>query len=126
MTGARGRLWANANGGRLELQSDAGDAQIVWNDTKVTVYDAFGNVSTVYRGTMQISSSDPTVGGYYTFTAADAGVHTFTVALTKAGTPIPIQDIWIAAQAIQTGSILVTYDRHFLRVAGLRIWAELE
>ena len=29
MSGATGRLWANADGGRLELQSDAGDAQIV-------------------------------------------------------------------------------------------------
>ena len=45
--------------------------------------------------------------------------------LTKAGTPIPIQDIWIAAQAIQTGSVLITYDRHFLQVAGLRTWDEL-
>ena len=47
MTGASGRLWANANGGRLELQSDAGDAQIVWNDTKVTVYDASSNTAYV-------------------------------------------------------------------------------
>ncbi|HEX4526508.1 MAG TPA: hypothetical protein VH108_07185, partial [Gaiellaceae bacterium] len=47
MTGATGRLWANANGGRLELQSDAGDAQIVWNDTKVTVYDATSNTAYV-------------------------------------------------------------------------------
>ena len=45
MSGATGRLWANANGGRLELQSDAGDAQIVWNDTKVTVYDASSNTA---------------------------------------------------------------------------------
>ncbi len=45
MTGATGRLWANANGGRLELQSDAGDAQIVWTDTKVTVYDASSNTA---------------------------------------------------------------------------------
>ena len=47
MTGATGRLWINANGGRLELQSDAGDAQIVWNDTKVTVYDATSNTAYV-------------------------------------------------------------------------------
>jgi outer membrane lipoprotein-sorting protein len=47
MTGATGRLWANATGGRLELQSDAGDAQIVWNDTKVTVYDASSNTAYV-------------------------------------------------------------------------------
>jgi outer membrane lipoprotein-sorting protein len=38
-------LWLNANGGRLELQSDAGDVQIVWNDTKLTVYDASSNTA---------------------------------------------------------------------------------
>ena len=47
------------------------------------------------------------------------------VDLTKAGTPIPVDDIWIAAHALQTGSVLVTYDRHFLQVPGLRVWAEL-
>ncbi len=47
MSGASGRLWANKSGGRLELQSDAGDAQITWNDTKVTVYDASSNTAYV-------------------------------------------------------------------------------
>jgi outer membrane lipoprotein-sorting protein len=48
MSGASGRLWATNDGrGRLELQSDAGDVQVVWNDTDVTVYDASSN--TVYR-----------------------------------------------------------------------------
>ena len=48
MSGASGRLWATNDGrGRLELQSDAGDVQIVWNDTEVTVFDASSN--TVYR-----------------------------------------------------------------------------
>jgi hypothetical protein len=37
MSGATGRLWANASGGRLELQSDAGDVQVTGNDTKATV-----------------------------------------------------------------------------------------
>ena len=48
MSGASGRLWLTNDGrGRLELQSDAGDAQIVWDKTKVTVFDASSN--TVYR-----------------------------------------------------------------------------
>ena len=48
MSGASGRLWATNDGrGRLELQSNAGDVQVVWNDTEVTVYDASSN--TVYR-----------------------------------------------------------------------------
>jgi tRNA(fMet)-specific endonuclease VapC len=41
--------------------------------------------------------------------------------LAKAGTPIPINDIWIASHAIETGSLLVTNDGHFKMVAGLRI-----
>ena len=44
--------------------------------------------------------------------------------LRKNGTPIPINDVWIAAQAIETGSVLVTYDDHFARVPGLRTWGE--
>jgi len=48
MSGASGRLWATNDGrGRLELQSDAGDVQIVWNNTDLTVFDASSN--TVYR-----------------------------------------------------------------------------
>jgi outer membrane lipoprotein-sorting protein len=48
MSGASGRLWARPDGrGRLELQSSAGDVQIVWNQKTVTVYDASSN--TVYR-----------------------------------------------------------------------------
>lgn len=51
MSGASGRLWATADGrGRIELQSDAGDAQIVWNPTTVTVFDASSN--TVYRASL--------------------------------------------------------------------------
>jgi hypothetical protein len=51
LTGASGRLWVTNDGrGRLELQSDAGDAQITWNGSQVSVYDASSN--TVYRATL--------------------------------------------------------------------------
>ena len=43
-------------------------------------------------------------------------------ALKRAGTPIPINDVWIAAHANETGSTVVTYDAHFRKVAGLRLW----
>jgi tRNA(fMet)-specific endonuclease VapC len=43
-------------------------------------------------------------------------------ALRKAGRPIPTNDVWIAAQAMETGSVLVTYDAHFAQVPGLRLW----
>ena len=42
--------------------------------------------------------------------------------LKKAGTPLPINDIWIAAHAIETGSVLITYDTHFAKLPGLRLW----
>ena len=43
-------------------------------------------------------------------------------ALKKAGTPIPINDVWLSAQAIETGSVLITFDNHFGNVAGIRLW----
>jgi tRNA(fMet)-specific endonuclease VapC len=46
-------------------------------------------------------------------------------ALRKAGQPIPLNDVWIAAQALETGSVLVTYDTHFKIVPGLRVWEGL-
>jgi tRNA(fMet)-specific endonuclease VapC len=42
--------------------------------------------------------------------------------LMKAGTPVPINDVWIAAHGIETGSTVITYDRHFKKIAGLRLW----
>lgn len=35
------------------------------------------------------------------------------VALRKAGTPVPTNDIWIAAVAAREGASVVTYDAHF-------------
>ena len=43
-------------------------------------------------------------------------------ALKTKGTPIPVNDVWLAAQCMETGSILVSYDRHFDVVDGLRLW----
>jgi hypothetical protein len=58
MSGGSGRLWLTNDGhGRIELQSNLGDAQIVWSPTAATVYDASSN--TVYRATLpQAGSGD--------------------------------------------------------------------
>ena len=40
-------------------------------------------------------------------------------ALKTKGTPIPENDIWIAATALETGSRLLSYDGHFDKVGGL-------
>jgi outer membrane lipoprotein-sorting protein len=65
MSGASGRLWLAGDGrGRIELQSDAGDVQIVWDTKQISIYDASSN--TVYRADLPQSS---TSGG----SAGDAG-----------------------------------------------------
>ena len=46
-------------------------------------------------------------------------------ALKTAGQPIPLNDVWIAAHALETASVLVTFDTHFAAVPGLRLWDEL-
>lgn len=40
--------------------------------------------------------------------------------LRRIGRPIPENDIWIAATALQRGLVLVTRDSHFEHVEGLR------
>jgi outer membrane lipoprotein-sorting protein len=80
MSGASGRLWLTNDGqGRIELQSDAGDAQIVWNPQTISVYDASSN--TVYRANLPASSSSgsdtgtpPALADIDTF-LTDIGVH---------------------------------------------------
>ncbi len=42
-----------------------------------------------------------------------------TADLRRRGTPIPTNDIWIAAHAMETGAELLTFVRHFERVQGL-------
>lgn len=48
-----------------------------------------------------------------------AQIYTF---LKKAGTPIPTNDVWIAAHTIETGAKLITYDGHFSKIPGIRVW----
>jgi tRNA(fMet)-specific endonuclease VapC len=43
--------------------------------------------------------------------------------LRKQGTPIPTNDIWIAAVALETGSRLLSYDTHFDCIPGLLVVA---
>jgi tRNA(fMet)-specific endonuclease VapC len=42
--------------------------------------------------------------------------------LRKAGTLVPINDVWIASHGMETGSTVITYDKHFKKMAGLRLW----
>jgi hypothetical protein len=77
MSGASGRLWLSNDGrGRLELQSDAGDAQVMWNDSTLTVYDASSN--TVYK--LNLPAHEPD-----TSTATAPSVAEINSFLTKLG-----------------------------------------
>lgn len=42
------------------------------------------------------------------------------VALQRAGTPVPSNDVWIAAAAVRTGVPVITYDRHFEYIREVR------
>ncbi len=45
--------------------------------------------------------------------------------LKKSGNPIPVTDVWIASHTIETGAVLITYDEHFNKISGLRLWDNL-
>lgn len=40
--------------------------------------------------------------------------------LKKAGTPIPENDIWIAAISLQRGQVILSDDRHFDQIEGIQ------
>lgn len=44
--------------------------------------------------------------------------HVFQALKTK-GKPIPTNDIWIAAQALERGCVVCTHDKHFSYIDGL-------
>jgi tRNA(fMet)-specific endonuclease VapC len=46
-------------------------------------------------------------------------------ALRRKGTPLPTNDIWIAAHAMEAGAELLSFDRHFDHVEGIA-WARPE
>lgn len=57
-------------------------------------------------------------------TASVAEYYGKLVASLKArGTPIPTNDIWIAASALDTGTRLVSYDDHFKHIQDLIVHA---
>lgn len=52
------------------------------------------------------------------FTTADRYAR-IAASLRAKGRPIPANDIWIAAHALEAGADLVSYDRHFDQIDGL-------
>ena len=61
----------------------------------VAARDIYGNVTSGYRGTLSLTTSDilSTLPAFYTFTAADNGAHVFTFAFkTSGGQTLAVQD----------------------------------
>jgi tRNA(fMet)-specific endonuclease VapC len=46
-------------------------------------------------------------------------------ALRRKGAPMPTNDIWIAAHAIESGAELLSFDRHFEKIANL-VWTRMD
>lgn len=44
--------------------------------------------------------------------------------LKIAGTPVPINDVWIAAHVFESGAHLITFDKHFSLIPGILLWKE--
>jgi hypothetical protein len=76
----------------------------------VTLKDPYGNIASGYRGTVHFTSSDAkaVLPANYTFTASDAGVHTFIATLKTAGTQsISVKDAASASVSGTEGGITV-------------------
>ena len=76
----------------------------------VTAVDNYGNVASGYTGSVTFTSSDKqaVLPGDYTFSAADSGVHAFTVTLAKSGNQtITVRDT--AKKSIK-GTATITVD----------------
>jgi ELWxxDGT repeat protein len=75
----------------------------------LTAWDAYGNRATGYTGTVRFTSSDSkaVLPGNYTFTAADAGAHSFSATLKTAGTQSVIATDTVIAAIVGTQNITV-------------------
>jgi hypothetical protein len=115
LSGATGRLWATNDGrGRLELQSNAGDAQIVWNADKATAYDAASN--TVYSFTLPAhAASSPDAGT----PPALSQITTFLTELSKQATVSDAQPDNVGDQPAYTVTVSPKHDGGLLGSAEL-------
>src|SRR5207248_3923904 len=84
-----GVTWGSGNPAATHFQEAAPSAAVAGSSFAVTVsaLTASGSVDAGYAGTVHFTSTDAQAGlpADYTFTPADAGVHTFTVTLKTAG-----------------------------------------
>ncbi len=118
LSGATGRLWVTSDGrGRLELQSDAGDVQIVWDNQLVTVYDASSN--TVYKLTLPADTSTSTPDTGSSVPPALSEITTFLTDLSQQATVSGAQPDNVGTQPAYTVTISPKHDGGLLGQAQL-------
>jgi tRNA(fMet)-specific endonuclease VapC len=78
-----------------------------------------GNKSKQNREELQKFLESPRIKNYIiTSDTAQFFSQIYSV-LKRKGRPIPTNDMWIAAQALEHGCVLCTYDKHFDAIEGL-------
>jgi tRNA(fMet)-specific endonuclease VapC len=45
--------------------------------------------------------------------------------LKQKGTPIPVNDIWIAAHSYEYQATIITFDKHFKNIPKIKVWEVL-
>jgi hypothetical protein len=118
MSGASGRLWLTNDGaGRLELQSNAGDVQIVWDAKGVSVYDASSN--TVYKAALPGDANHATPTHDTGKPPALSEIGDFLARLREHATVSDAQPSTVAGQASYRVSISPKHDGGLLGSAEL-------
>ncbi|MGA9285924.1 MAG: hypothetical protein WBV85_10840 [Solirubrobacteraceae bacterium] len=85
ISGASGRLWIGAEGhARLELQSEKGDTQILWDGKTASLYDASTNTLYHYVPSADTTGADAQAGSDGSSSTSDASSETGT---NPRGTP---------------------------------------
>ena len=106
--------------GDLELAEQLGTAEEVW----IPLF-ALGEIKAGFLGGTQRHRNEsllnrllakPTVGVLLPSRETAEHYARIFVQLRRAGTPVPDNDLWIAALVLEHDLVLVTRDRHFERI----------
>ncbi|HEX6896839.1 MAG TPA: type II toxin-antitoxin system VapC family toxin [Bryobacteraceae bacterium] len=106
--------------GDLELADQLGTAEEVW----IPLF-ALGEIKAGFQGGMQQRRNEsllnrllskPTVGVLLPGRETAEHYARIFVQLRRARTPVPDNDLWIAALVLENDLVLITRDRHFERI----------
>jgi predicted nucleic acid-binding protein len=106
--------------GDLELAEQLGTAEEVW----IPLF-ALGEMKAGFQGGTQLRRNEsllnrllakPTVGVLLPGRETAEHYARIFVQLRRAGTPVPDNDLWIAALVLEHDLVLITRDRHFERI----------